>query len=476
MVCLLTIMAAGIELINLMRKAVWSLTSRLLLLLPLVCLTFFINSCDDSNDSVSPGVETLIDDIVECEMLEKQVPGVSISVVRNGEALYQQGYGKADIEAGTDVTPETIFAIGSVTKVFTAIGVLRQYDAGQVDLDEAIGTYLPDLPNEEWKERTVRDLLAMSSGIPEYAFCKGGPKDGEACEDHPQGSPFVFNPCGEGSVCEGANRVPYPQYLDGAAQIPLQFPGGDQYFYTNTNFIILGELIAATSGIGYEDYINDFILGPLEMTSTRPNNVPPPAIPGLAPGYAHVAPGTEGALPCVELADPPDNCSGQIPTNVACKAIPTDDLRLPDQSFSAGWLITNQRDFTKFERALHALSPELLELETYALMWTNTELNDGSFERFGLGWDVCSELDDADCPKPVDPIIGGELLPGAEVTTGKVVSKDGGVPGYSAAIVRYLDDGITVLVLANTLESSGPLQFSPVALAAAIAEVVRDGD
>ena len=459
-----------------MRKAFRSLTSRWLYFIPLVCLALFINSCDDGNDRLKPDIESVIDDIVECEMLEKQVPGVSISVVRNGEAVYQKGYGKADIAAGTDVTPETLFAIGSVTKVFTAIGVLRQYDAGLVDLDETIGAYLPDLPNEDWKDRTVRDLLSMSSGIPEYAFCKGGAKDGEACEDHPQGSPFVFNPCGEDSVCEGANRVPYPQYLDGAAEIPLQFPGGDQYFYTNTNFIILGELIEATSGLGYEDYIKDFILDPLDMTVTRPNNVPPPVIPGLALGYRHVDPGVEGAEPCVVFAEPPDNCSGAAPTNVACAAIPTDDLRLPEQSFSAGWLITNQRDFTKFERALHGLSPELLEAETYALMWTNTELNDGSFERFGLGWDVCSELDDADCPKPVDPLAGGELVPGAEVTAGKVISKDGAVPGYSAAIVRYLDDGVAVLVLANTLDSDGPLQFSPVALAATIAEVVREGE
>lgn len=88
---------------------------------------------------------------------------------------------------------------------------------------------------------------------------------------------------------------------------------------------------------------------------------------------------------------------------------------------------------------------------TYNLMWTNRELNNGNFERFGLGWVVCSEKNDMLCPKPVDPEAGGELE-GPELDEpageeGKVVSKDGAVPGYSAQIVRYLDDGITVVIL-----------------------------
>ena len=444
-----------------------------LLLAPLF---LFLSGCEDQG-GLSPELKLRIDDIVECEMLEKQVPGISITVVRNGKALYRRGYGKADIGAGTDVRPETKFALGSVTKIFTAIGVLNLYDRGLVDLDEEIGTYLPDLPNEEWKARTVRDLLSMSSGIPELSFCESGPKEGEACQDHPQGSPYTFNLCGEGHKCVSANRVPYPEYLERAAVIPLQFEGGSKYFYSNTNFLILGELIEAVSGESYEDYINGLILGPLGMTDTRPNNVPPPPIEGLAKGYAHVPDG-EGSSDCVTLPDPPDDCSSPPPQDVKCKAIPTDDLRLPEESFSSGWLISNQIDMPRLEKALHELSAKLLTRETYDIMWTNRRFNDGSFDRFGLGWDVCSEKNDEFCPKPVDPEAGGGLdgstLTDAPGSEGKVVSKDGGIPGYSSGIVRYLDDGISVIVLSNTLESSGPLQFSPIGLAAEIALVVRE--
>lgn len=441
-----------------------------------VCLSIYLAGCDEGG-GLSPEVKLRIDNIVECEMLEKLVPGISISVVRNGKPVYRKGYGRADIEGGVPVTPETIFAIGSVTKVFTAIGVMNLYDRGLVDLDEEIGTYLPGLPNEEWKVRTVRDLLSMSSGIAELAFCGSGPKEGEVCEDHPLGTPFTYNLCGEGHECVGANRVPYPEYLEKAAEIPLQFEGGAQYFYSNTNFIILGELIAAVSGESYEDFIKGLILDPLIMTHTRPNNVPPPPIPGLALGYRH-NPADEGGAECVSFPDPPDDCGSAPPSGVKCTAIPTGELRLPDQSFSAGWLVTNQIDLDKLEAALHAFSPELLTPQAYELMWTNRLLNDGTYERFGLGWDVCSEKQDEFCPKPVDPLAGGTLddpvRPEPAGSEGKVISKDGAVAGYSSEIVRYLDDGLTVIVLSNSFDVEGPLGFEPANLAAEIALVVRE--
>ncbi|HVY55320.1 MAG TPA: hypothetical protein VHC46_06150, partial [Thermodesulfobacteriota bacterium] len=68
------------------------------------CLPFaaFVTGCDEGG-GLSPEVRLKIDDAVECEMLEKQVPGSSVSVVRNGRVLYQKGYGKADIEGDADV-------------------------------------------------------------------------------------------------------------------------------------------------------------------------------------------------------------------------------------------------------------------------------------------------------------------------------------------------------------------------------------
>ena len=82
-----------------------------LLLAPLF---LFLSGCEDQG-GLSPELKLRIDDIVECEMLEKQVPGISITVVRNGKALYRRGYGKADIGAGTDVRPETNLYVWAFT-------------------------------------------------------------------------------------------------------------------------------------------------------------------------------------------------------------------------------------------------------------------------------------------------------------------------------------------------------------------------
>jgi len=264
------------------------------------------------------------------------------------------------------------------------------------------------------------------------------------------------------------------------AQIPLQFDGGAQYWYSNSNFLILGELVEALSGKLYETYLNDNVLIPLGMTHTRPNTVPPPVIPGLAVGYSHVTdnPGPN-AFDCITFEEPPTGCKSGPPAGVKCEAIPVDELRLPAQSFSAGWLVTTQPDMVKLEKALHDLSPTLLNLSSYQEMWTNRLLTNGNFERFGLGWGVCSELNEIACPKPLDPLAGGdnEKLgnPTSSDTRGKVVFKDGGLPGYASILVRYLDDGITVVVFVNTTPArEGDLKFAPLDLAAEIALTIRE--
>jgi len=445
----------------------------------IITVNFIFISCDGNNTdeiAVNNQLESLLDDIIKCEMLEKQLTGLSVSIVQKGNVVYQKSFGNADIKTVTPVTSNTPFAIASMTKVFTAISMLQLIEEGKAGLDDQIGTYLPDLTNDDWKLRTIRNLLSMSSGIPELSFCSGGSKDGEICENSP---PFIFNACGDGSSCESANRIPYEEYLEKVAAVPMQFEPGSEYFYSNTNFLLLGKLIEAISGKSYEEYLLDNILTPLGMSDTKPNTVPPPSITGLAIGYKHVTNSEEtNLLECISFDDPPGNCSSAPPSGVNCMEIPVENLRLPDQSFSAGWLVTTQNDIVKLEKALHDLSPLLLKKETYELMWTRTKFTSGKFENFGLGWDICLEQDD-NCPQPVDPLAGGSndgtASDNAGGPNGRVVSKDGGLQGYSSVIVRYLDDGITVTFFVNTHDvAPGPLQFFPSPLAAELAKTVKE--
>lgn len=270
------------------------------------------------------------------------------------------------------------------------------------------------------------------------------------------------------------------------ALVPLQFGGGDKYYYTNTNFIILGLLIEALSGMSYQEYINANVLDPIGMTHTRPNNVPPPVIPDLALGYAHVLVADDPeATECISFDNPPTNCSSGPPAGIRCREIPVDNLRLPAQSFSAGWLISTQTDMAKLEKALHDRSSIMLLPESYEEMWTNTELNDGRFELFGLGWDVCSELDNEHgCPTASDPLNSGtnmdKVVDNPAGDEGKVVSKNGGVAGYSSIMLRYFDDGITVIIFNNIFvgmpKTEGLPEYHPIDLAAELAKTIRDSE
>ncbi len=456
-----------------------------LLSLFLIALSFFIVSgCNDNeNNGISNELKLLLDDIVKCTMLEKQLPGLSVTALKNGRVIYQEAFGKADIEADIDAKVDTQFAIASMTKIFTTFSVMQLIDDGLVDLDDPIGMYLPNLPNDDWNTLTIRNLLSMSSGMPELAYCTDGETNESVCEDvSVDGKEVKFNvPCmGTGFECVDANRVPYMKFINDAGLIPVQFDGGAKYFYSNTNFLVLGELIETLSGKSYETYLRENVLLPLGMTNTRPNNVPPPVIADLAIGYKHVKENTgPQAVECITFNDAPDNCSTAPPQGVKCEAIPTDELRLPAQSFSAGWLISTQPDMAKLENALNSLSPVLMSPESYVDMWTNTVLNDGMFERFGLGWGVCSELFDQNCPVPLDPLAGGDSLDKIfELPTdedGLVVYKDGALAGYSSIIVRYLDDGITVVVFDNIKAATeGELKFAPLDLASEIAVTLRE--
>jgi len=149
----------------------------------LVVLSFLIISgCNNNgNNNISEELRLLINDIVKCTMLEKQLPGLAVSVVKNGNVIYQDSFGKTNIASGDDVEIDTPFAIASMTKIFTTFSVFQLIEDGLATLDDPIGMHLPNLPNEQWKTRTIRDLLSMSSGISVLGFCPDGPKKGEVC-------------------------------------------------------------------------------------------------------------------------------------------------------------------------------------------------------------------------------------------------------------------------------------------------------
>jgi CubicO group peptidase (beta-lactamase class C family) len=116
------------------------------------------------------GLDT-IGDYIEEAMASWQVPGLALAVVQGDEILQMQGYGVRDVETRAPVTPDTLFAIASVSKAFTAMGVALLVDEGLLEWDKPVRDYLPDFKLSDGyasDKMTVRDLLCHRSGLPRH--------------------------------------------------------------------------------------------------------------------------------------------------------------------------------------------------------------------------------------------------------------------------------------------------------------------
>lgn len=202
-------------------------------------------SSPGQTQAYSPGGQPLsplpkrIDNFVEQRLSQLGVPGYSLCVVRKGEVILQKGYGFADLESRTPVTPETTFGLASITKTFTAMALLVLVDRGLINLDDPLSKHLPDIP-KEWQPITIRQLASMSAGMR-----KGIPKE-----------------------------TPWPQEFETLKQMPLLFPPGSDTTYSNPSYRTLGTVIEKVTKSKYMDVLADFVLLPLAMNNTGTTDDP----------------------------------------------------------------------------------------------------------------------------------------------------------------------------------------------------------
>lgn len=181
-----------------------------------------------------------IDAFVGDQMEKNRIPGVAVTILRDGEVFHSGGYGHTSDE-DQPVTPQTPFVIGSTTKSITALAIMQLVEAGQVDLDAPVQQYLPwfTLADTDRTARiTVRHLLTMTSGISPLA-------GGEAFQSTVSMSP-------EEAVRSLANAS-------------FIHEPGERFEYVNANYAILGVLITEVSGQSFGDYLRENIFEPLEM-------------------------------------------------------------------------------------------------------------------------------------------------------------------------------------------------------------------
>lgn len=188
------------------------------------------------------GFDTAQLDRYVTELMEAyDVPGVGLAVVEDGEIRYVRGYGVRDVTTGAPVLPGTHFAVGSVTKSFTALGMMLLVEDGRVDLDAPVTTYLPEFRLADPKATrtvTVRHLLTHTTGLTRT-------------------DASTFDP-----------SITATDIIQAAATTPLVGAPGEVFVYSNVNTIVAGAIIERVTGRSWEDFTRARVLKPLGMTET----------------------------------------------------------------------------------------------------------------------------------------------------------------------------------------------------------------
>jgi CubicO group peptidase (beta-lactamase class C family) len=183
---------------------------------------------------------------VAAAQAEQRLPSVSVAVFRGDELLWQQALGLADVGAQAEATPETQYRIGSITKTFTAVGILQLRDAGELSLDDRLTEYLPESAHGP----TLGRMLAHSSGL--------------------QREP-------PGEIWETMVAPSREELLAGTAVAEQVLDPGSWWHYSNLAFALLGEVVARKHGGTWEDALQQRILEPLGLARTTPAAAAPAA-------------------------------------------------------------------------------------------------------------------------------------------------------------------------------------------------------
>jgi hypothetical protein len=156
-------------------------------------------------------------------------------VAHNG-LLFEKGYDLADKDANIPNTPQTRFRIGSITKQFTAMAILILQDRGKLHLQDPICLYVSDCP-QDWQPITIENLLTHTSGIPDYI-----------------NSPDFVATWTEPATPE--------ELIARFKDMPLEFPPGSRFKYSNSGYALLGYITERVSGESYATFLRENIFVP----------------------------------------------------------------------------------------------------------------------------------------------------------------------------------------------------------------------
>ena len=266
--------------------------------------------------------------LVRSNVVEQQLPGVSIAVGVKGEVVWAEGFGWADLLARAPVTPDTRFRIGHVSVPLTSAAVGLLIEHGRVHLDHDIQEYLPSFPKKAWPV-TLRQLMGHTAGIRHYKDTEWGDKPSTHCDRADQG-------------------------LTTFASEPLLFAPDTKYQYSTYGWVVVSAAIEHVTEVAFADYMRTNVFEPLGMSATT-TDAPRDAMRDRATPYFR-------------------NNFGREETTAA------------DYSCFAGGgaVLSTPSDLVRFGTAM--MTGSLLKPDTVQKLQTRQMLASGKETDYGLGW------------------------------------------------------------------------------------------
>ena len=206
-------------------------------------------------------IEAFLDGFMPQQLGHNDIAGAVIVIVKDGNIIFQKGYGYADVAKKTPVSPDaTLFRIGSISKLLTWTAVMQLVEQGKINLDQDVNQYLDfKIPYTYARPITVRNLMTHTPG---------------------------FNEAIKDLIVQNPKRVPtLGDYLKD--KLPSRiFPPGTIPAYSNYGATLAGYIVQRVSGQPFDDYIEQHILQPLSMSRTTFRQPLPPALqPMMSSGY-----------------------------------------------------------------------------------------------------------------------------------------------------------------------------------------------
>ena len=273
-------------------------------------------------------------EMVRTSLSERNLPGLSVAVGINGDNVWAEGFGFANIENSLPVTPDNRFRIGTASTLLTATGIGLLVEQGRLSLDDPIQVYAPEFPEKQWPV-TIRQVMGDVSGLKGEDVDDGVLTSGHC--DRPGDAVRLF------------------------AKEPLEFQPGTKHNESTFGWVLLSAVAETAAGKPLTEFLMDNVVGPLGMLDTLRESGKEPV---------------------------PDEATSYIPRFLANPTYGPSPLARFDYSCYAGasGFLATPSDLVRFGMAING--GKVLRRETVQMLQTSQRLASGMETGFGLGWEV----------------------------------------------------------------------------------------